>query len=481
MLRAGACSATLAAALADEPGLFGPYVDGWWRDPLRSRLRRVQPPLRRRHLVAIEPELLPEQQALLDDLVDGYLSMFEGETATVLRAAPCYEPTEVPKYGLILRGLVDLLLEDGPDLEVRLLSIGAAADPDPATNPAVALAIVRLVSTGVVGRGRRLRVRTVSLRDRRQVAATVDLGRHFAAIGNKVLGEVDGVRVRAKPRTPEVGGSCRWCHWVAGCRAVPGGPEAAGLDPAPVPAEASLVGPVLALSPSAVELWHRCPRAFRARHLLALPGSDRFDDGAVGVRVHRLLEDLHAHGPCTSGEEVRAFLAGRLRLGDPADAHVAELVQRHVPRCPQGATSAGHERTLVRVEASDWPLLVVTGRLDAMWVVGGALEVRDYKTGKGPPTPLALDPAAQVQAWLAAPLAESMGLDLRVRYELLSPESDDDLAPWSPADEDLDAIGARLRAIAVRLGDGREVDSCESPAVCDRCEYRTVCPVRALG
>lgn len=472
------CPAALDANLRDERGVGDAFTRSRLRDPLLKRLRRARPPLRPRHLQGAVDGLLAEEQAVFDAMVAGYLEMFEGETVQPLSCEACFKPTELRRREVVLGGWVDLLLEDGAGLELRQLELwGRPLCADPFTNHSLALAVLRLRTVGMVGPNRCLRVRHVDPLARTQELAVFDVAADLDRLAARLDDGLGRLRAAADPVVRRPGRGCSHCQQVDTCAAVTCGPPPGA---APV-ADGSLVGQVLTLSPSAVELWRRCPRAFRARHLLHLPGSDRFADDGVGVRVHRLLEDLHAAGPCTSADAVHAFLAARLRLGDPTDAHVASLVERHVPRCPQGATSVGHEHTLARVEASGWPLVVVTGRLDACWAVGGVLEVRDYKTGRGPSVPLAHDPAAQVQAWLAAPLARSMGLELRLRYELLSPDADDELAPWSPAEEDLDGIGAGLRALTAELGDGWDVQASDAPAVCDRCEYRTVCPVRAVG
>jgi RecB family exonuclease len=472
------CPAMLDASLRDERGVADAFTRSRLRDPLLKRLRGARPPLRRRHLEGAADGLLPEEQSVFDAMVEGYLELFEGETAQPLQFEAGFKPTELRRREVVLGGWVDLLLEDGTALELRQLELwGRPLCADPFANPTLALAVLRLRALGMVGPARCLRVRHVDPLARTQDLVAFDVAADLGRLAAQLDDGLDRLRAAADPAVRRPGRGCSLCQQVGTCAAVTPDPPPGA---APVP-DGSLVGQVLTLSPSAVERWRRCPRAFRARHLLHLPGSDRFDDDGVGVRVHRLLEDLHAAGPCTSADAVHAFLAARLRLGDPTDAHVASLVERHVPLCPQRATSVGHEHALARVEASGWPLVVVTGRLDACWAVGGVLEVRDYKTGLGPSVPLAHDPAAQVQAWLAAPLARSMGLELRLRYELLSPDADDELAPWSPAEEDLDGIGAGLRGLATELGDGWEVGSSEAPAVCDRCEHRTVCPVRAVG
>ena len=67
------------------------------------------------------------------------------------------------------------------------------------------------------------------------------------------------------------------------------------------------------------------------------------------------------------------------------------------------------------------PSFMATGRLDAVWQHNGLLEVRDYKTGSVVTERVADDPRARLQAWLAAPIAERLGLKLRIRYEHLAP------------------------------------------------------------
>ena len=96
-------------------------------------------------------------------------------------------------------------------------------------------------------------------------------------------------------------------------------------------------------------------------------------------------------------------------------------------------------------------MFMATGRLDAVWQHDGLLEVRDYKTGSVVTERVADDPRARLQAWLAAPIADRLGLQLRIRYEHLAAEIVDDPEPFEPDADDLEAIDEELRVTAAAI------------------------------
>ena len=81
-----------------------------------------------------------------------------------------------------------------------------------------------------------------------------------------------------------------------------------------------------------------------------------------------------------------------------------------------------------------------------------------------------------MQAWVAAPLAADRGLRLRLRYEHLSEDVDEDPEAWEPDDEQLAAIGEELRLAVTTIHAEREWRGVRDEVVCARCDYRSICP-----
>jgi hypothetical protein len=157
-------------------------------------------------------------------------------------------------------------------------------------------------------------------------------------------------------------------------------------------------------------------------------------------------------------------------------------VTRHASRCPSPALDEWHEVEAVRFSKAPPPQFIVTGRFDAVWHHDGLLEVRDYKTGAVVSDRVADDPRARLQAWLAAPRAMRLGLQVRVRYEHLAPEITDDPESFEPDEEDLEQIGTELRAVATAIRDAAAAGSFPGVAdaeVCRTCRYRSICPESA--
>ena len=120
------------------------------------------------------------------------------------------------------------------------------------------------------------------------------------------------------------------------------------------------------------------------------------------------------------------------------------------------------------------------------------LEVRDYKTGGKATERVADDERARLQAWLVAPIASRLNLSLRIRYEHLAAEIDDEPDIFEPGDEELEEIQEEICATvtAIRVagqsltsdglnGDGLNGDGfsgVSDPAICGYCDYRSLCP-----
>ena len=91
-------------------------------------------------------------------------------------------------------------------------------------------------------------------------------------------------------------------------------------------------------------------------------------------------------------------------------------------------------------------MFMATARIDALWIHDGLLDARDYKTGRLWHTRVCDVPAAKVQAYVLGRAAQRRGLRMRLRYEYLQPEVDEDPEPWEPDDDDLLAVEEELRA-----------------------------------
>jgi hypothetical protein len=119
---------------------------------------------------------------------------------------------------------------------------------------------------------------------------------------------------------------------------------------------------------------------------------------------------------------------------------------------------------------------MVAGTIDAIWSHDGMLDARDYKCGMAQVASLRESAEARVQAWLLAPLADELGLQLRLRHEHLSPEATEDPDPFEPDAEDLEEISAELIGLAAAVGAEREWRGVGAEPVCRACRYRSVCP-----
>lgn len=230
---------------------------------------------------------------------------------------------------------------------------------------------------------------------------------------------------------------------------------------------------ILSLSASALEAWHWCRRAYRNQVLLALPASDDAAPADLGNAVHGILRLIHETGSCRDAAHVRAVIDGH--SFDRGGA-VLGCVERHARRCPAPVEAAWHEVELARFHRGPAPMFMAVGRLDAVWVHDGILDVRDYKTGASTVPRVADDPRARLQAWLVADRARRRGLRVRVRYEHLTAAVIDDPEPFEPDDDDLEGIAGELRSVvaAVRAEDGWA--GIADRAVCRWCRYRSICP-----
>lgn len=234
-----------------------------------------------------------------------------------------------------------------------------------------------------------------------------------------------------------------------------------------------LLPDIVALSPSGLDDWERCPRLYLNRHLLRLPASDDGAASGLGNLVHDLLRLLHDSGDCHD-EVVQHELLENHGVED--NTAIGAMIRQHVARCPSPAPALGHEREVVRLRRGS-PVWIGSGRLDAVWDHDGILDVRDYKTGAPRDGALADDSRARFQAWLAAPLAE--GRRIRVRYEHLGHDISADPLEYEPDPDDLARTEIELTAVvdAIRHAAAREeFVGVRERETCRTCAYRSICP-----
>lgn len=233
-----------------------------------------------------------------------------------------------------------------------------------------------------------------------------------------------------------------------------------------------LVGVVVPLSPTTAQRWQRCRREYLLDDVLQLPGLEAEAPAAEGLKVHALLRYVHHHGSCHD----RPWLSEVVdSYGGTDSERLRGFIERHARKCPQGATALGHELELARFHREPMPMFMAAARIDAVWEYDGVLDARDYKTGGPNIERVGDDLAARVQAFLLAPLAAERGLRLRLRYELLSPEADEDPDVFEPDAEQLAAIEEELRATVGDIRAERHFRGVSEPAVCGRCTFRSIC------
>lgn len=232
-----------------------------------------------------------------------------------------------------------------------------------------------------------------------------------------------------------------------------------------------LLPTIVAINPTALDSWLRCPRLFLDRHVLRLPPSDDTGPTDRGLLVHDLLRFVHEHGSCRDRDHVDDVL-GAHGLDDDA---YRGFVDRHARRCPSGASRARHEFDVARFHRRPAPMFMASARIDAIWGFDDLVDARDYKTGARNIERVADDPRARLQVWILAHDRYRRGRRLRLRYEFLGPDVDDDPEPFEPDDDDLATIGDELRAAVAAMwsSDWRGVSE---PSLCRWCPYRSICP-----
>jgi hypothetical protein len=231
---------------------------------------------------------------------------------------------------------------------------------------------------------------------------------------------------------------------------------------------------ILTLNASAVMQWRRCRREFRTDRILGVPTSDEGPSPDLGVAVHAMLRQVHETGSCRDRAHVLDVLGAH---GFDGPGPLVGYVERHARRCPLDASWAAHELELARFHKRPAPMFMTTGRIDAVWIHDGIVDARDYKTGGNPSSDRVGDDArARVQAWLLAERALRKGLRVRLRYEYLSAEIDDDPEPFEPDADELAAIEDELRVVAAEVWKEENYAGVAEREVCGWCRYRSICP-----
>jgi PD-(D/E)XK nuclease superfamily len=229
---------------------------------------------------------------------------------------------------------------------------------------------------------------------------------------------------------------------------------------------------ITSLTPTKYEAFERCARSFYCRDVLGVPPSDPAPSNDQGLLVHDMLCRVHEHGSCHDAAHVADVLTGH---GAGSEA-VRELIARHADRCPSAAANdARHEIELARFHRQPPPMFMATARIDALWVHDGLLDARDYKTGRCWHARVCDVPAAQVQAFVLGSAANRHGLRLRLRYEYLQPEVDEDPEPWEPDDEDLACVEETLRSAVERMWAQSDWPGVNDPDICGSCQFRSIC------
>lgn len=235
------------------------------------------------------------------------------------------------------------------------------------------------------------------------------------------------------------------------------------------------VGDIIGLSISAIESWRRCHRLYRSKHLLRLPERDRPRDSGIGLGllVHCALHDIHTSGSCRDDNLVE----GVLETLSPGHGHALRpYVDCHRQRCPDSPDWQSHEHELARFHRLPPPMWMLTGKIDALWLRGGVLSARDYKTGSVYSDRVGDDFAARTQAWLLAPLASRLGARLRITYEHLAARPDEWPQPYEPEDDDIAAAGEAVVHVATEIANEVAFDGIGESWACGGCGYASICP-----
>jgi hypothetical protein len=233
-----------------------------------------------------------------------------------------------------------------------------------------------------------------------------------------------------------------------------------------------LLSDIVTLTPSGYDDFTRCARLFYTGTLLGVPASDPAPSADQGLLVHDMLWKIHTSGSCHDETHVVDVLAAH-GADSPA---VRDQIARHARRCPSSAAERDvHEHDVARFHRLPPPMFMATARIDAIWLHDGVLDARDYKTGRRFTDRVQDVAAAHVQAFALGRIAVARGYRLRLRYEYLQAEIDEDPDPWELDDEALAEVEEELRVAVARMWSEDEWRGVADIDVCRTCRYRSIC------
>ncbi len=417
--------------------------------------------------------LLHEQSSYYKSFAETYCDLFAGQPGET-RIHGCETASTFERRQLRVSGAVDLLLArtDGV-AELRQFELwGGRLSADPYASWEMGLAVLRLFHANP--ELTELVIRHADLLSGEVELYELNLAEHVGPIAESLDEEVLELRARAADPVTSPGRSCGRCTLACTCAEwtdrPPARPRTRDHD------RTDYVGSIVKLTPTSLDRWLSCPRAYRAAHLLDLPTGPSGARSAQGLAVHACLATLHEGGPCgpdTSRHVEAASVEGIV------DDTMLGFITRHARRCPPDASSVGHELDLAQLHSWGEVPVMVTARMDAVWQRDGLLDCRDYKTGMPRFERVADDPAARLQAWLLSRLAVERGLRLQLRYEHLVPGIDEDPEPFEPDDEDIANIEREIGEVAAAIATSEFVGVGDS-VVCRRCTFRRACPDAVL-
>jgi hypothetical protein len=458
------CARRLAEEFADADGSYDPVNRGRSRDAFLAAAREAHAELRvptEHDFAGAGADLEPEERAVLAQAARWYVLIFGDRAARYVDHA-LDRPSASPQRRVRVGGWVDLaVVDEHGGRELRQFDLWAGRHPaDPLELESVRLAVLRLTKWC---EGEPLRVVWADLVHGGSVERVVGDDERAAL---RLWFDERLARVRERTTAPVavMGSDCQRCRHVAGCPVVPGAVRVGRPPNALLPGWTTV-------TPTQLDRWRRCPRDWYLG-ALQVPASDLDPSPVHGQQVHDLLRFVHEHGSCRDPGSLDDALAAH---GWDDNLRLRADVERHVRRCPVDATSLGHERTVVRVHRRPYPPFLAAARLDALWLHDGLFDARDYKTGRVRSERVADDVQARIQAWVLAPLAAELGARLRVSFEHLAAEVDEDPEPFEPDDEDLAAIDEELRKEVEAIWCEHAWTGVGDGETCRRCRYRSIC------
>ncbi len=171
-------------------------------------------------------------------------------------------------------------------------------------------------------------------------------------------------------------------------------PSSTHTVPAGLPASMLSEGKII-LSASQIDCWLRCPLDFHYIYILQMPLPPD-PSRAYGTLIHGIIETIHEglrQGKLVDLEELQklgrnglptaGYLTARSRerANEQADKTIRKIYERFSKEAPPREVEKSFR---VEVPEAD---LIIKGRIDAIYDVGGGIEIRDYKTGTAVTTP----------------------------------------------------------------------------------------------